>query len=711
MQCRLLCLFCTISFLIPNVLGSGVITDCFFINNNTDSVELVCDALKGSYPENDCFLRLFSLDTAFSNYRANVKHLKTGWCTSSNLRRRFFESFTKLRIIDLSYFGVEILSDLRLKYLQTFNASHNKITTIKATNFRQMPDIREIDLSFNEISTLEFGTFSRLRDLRILNLSFNLIEKIDHDSFKNNKKLEILQLENNPIKRIDSNIFLLLKRSVSVNVSWDKVTEIDTSCLGTALRIEFSQNHEIFFRVPYRGNGLKCIGNVFQHLTYLNVSGNHLENATKIVELLGDSIEVLDLASNFMGNSCLKEMSRCSVNGGIFQRFINLKVLNLSRTNLTHFEVEAFQGMKKLTTLDLSFNQLKYLDFGSVILNDLNTLKLGGNQLIEIKWIRQYNLPKLTYLSIMGNNFSCEYLDELMKKSSNLHLTTDSLKQRDGIDCKNEIRYSERSTENIDNVVKTTDKWPDSETTERIESTQTIGIIAKTKTMKIAGETEAIKTTQMTESNETTDEMITTTGKAFKTENDETTETINTTKSTELTIITTEQNMETTADIKNEDDNEGDFTSDEIHSSSVNTEITITDSSTLATDSNLYDNIETTTKIAISSIMSHRDFSKSFDFAPKYTHRRKNVRKISSTLTTKLLLVSFLAICIGFLIVRSKCTGRFKRNLKGNSKRMHIPYRLDQLDDYHNSVELIDHLDFRQWHLNTNINNEQCEFD
>lgn len=330
MQCRLLFLLCTISFLIPNVLSSGVITDCFFIKNVTDSVELVCDALKGSYPENDCFLQLFSLDTAFSNYRANVKHLKTGWCTSSNLRRRFFESFTKLRIIDLSYFGVEILSDLRLKYLQTFNASHNSLTTIKATNFRQMLDIREIDLSFNEISTLEFGTFSRLRELRNLNLSFNLIERIEHDTFRNNKKLEILQLENNPIKRIDSNIFLLLKRSVSVNVSWDKVTEIDASCLGTALRIEFGQNQEILFHGSYRGVGLGCTENVFQHLIYLNVSGNHLENTTKIVELLGDSIKVLDMASNFMVNSCLEEMSRCSVNGEIFQRFINLKVLNLS---------------------------------------------------------------------------------------------------------------------------------------------------------------------------------------------------------------------------------------------------------------------------------------------------------------------------------------------------------------------------------------------
>ena len=449
MQCGFIYLFlCSILYLISNGSCSGVINDCFFIENITDSVELVCDASKPAYQESDCFLRLFSLDATFSNHRANVKHLKTGRCTSSNLRRRFFESFTNLRSIDISYFGVEILSDLQLKYLQTFNASHNTLTMIKATNLRYMPDIRNIDLAFNKISSFEYGTFSRLRELRSLNLSFNSIEIFEHDPFRNNKKLDILQLQNNPIKRVDSSIFLLLKRSVSVSVSWDKVTAIDTSCLGMALRINVGHANIISFGVSYRVDGLECTGKVFQNLTHFNASGNHLENTPKIIELLGSTINTLDLASNFIGNVCLKEVNGCSVDQRLFQRFVDLQVLNLSQTNLTHFSVEALRDMKNLRILDLSFNQLQSLDFGSVVLNDLSTLLLDGNQLVVINWVSQLNLPKLSSLSVAKNYISCEMLDKF-EISPNLHLSSESSKQRNSVDCEKGLKSSERSTETI----------------------------------------------------------------------------------------------------------------------------------------------------------------------------------------------------------------------------------------------------------------------
>lgn len=65
--------------------------------------------------------------------------------------------------------------------------------------------------------------------------------------------------------------------------------------------------------------------------------------------------------------------------------------MNLSQTNLALFSVEALRGMKKLRILDFSFNHIQTLDFGSVVLNDLNTLVLDGNQLVVINWIIQAN--------------------------------------------------------------------------------------------------------------------------------------------------------------------------------------------------------------------------------------------------------------------------------------------------------------------------------
>lgn len=706
MRCQFLYLLCTISLFIPNVFSSGVINDCFFIGNSSDAVELVCDAAKGSYPTDNCF-------TSFSNHRVSVKHLKTGLCTSPTLRRRFFESFMNLRTIDLSHFGAEILSDLQLKYLQSFNASHNKLTMIKASNFRYTPAIRELDLANNKISYVEYGSFSRLRELKTLNLNFNVIEKIEHDLFKYNKKLKILQLKNNPIKRLDSNIFMLLKRSVSVNVSCDNVREIDTSSVGTALRIEFNRNCEMFFRALYGETGLKCVGNVFQNLTHLNVSSNHLENAPQIVELLGPSIETLDLASNAMGNECLAEENRCFQR---FQQFTNLQVLNLSRTNLTYFSIKSIRQMNKLTVLNLSFNQLQTLEFGSMVFRDLKTLKLDGNRLVDGLIVDPMNLPKLSFLSISENQFSCEHLTKIMEKWPN---STNLSRQRDAIDCKNN---SKQSTKHSDHVLEMENGRSESErrgNNVRGKGNGDDKLNQQNETMKINKLTEIIKTTGVTEVAETfdmtktteitekTNEMLKTTDATFKIENDRATKIMHTIESTESSTMNT-KNTETTTDIS--DKNEGDFTTHEVHITFISTKIITTDSSTLAADLKLHTNFETTKKLVISDMASRSDFSKSF-FASKYARIRKSLNRASSAQTISIFFVSLLVICIGYLIVRLSCTRRFKRNLIGRSRRMHVPYKLDQRDDGRNNVELINHLDFRQWQLHANDNAEQCEFD
>lgn len=404
------------------------------MENTNDSVELVCDAPKGSYPEDDCFSRVFSFNATASTGRANVKRLKTGQCRFSDLRRRFLESFTNLHTIDISHIGVKTLTELQLKHLQVFNASHNKLTEIKAANFRHMPEIREVDVSFNEISTLEFGAFAHLKALTSLNLSNNAIETIEVDSFENNKNLNILRLENNPIKRIDANIFSLMKRFVSVDFSWNKVKEIDTSTLGASLEAEFGPK----CRMIFHGLEFKCEANAFQNLTYVNISGNQFENAEKIIELLGPSIEILDISSNFFSNFCTDAINasiqECASSDEIFNRFSNLQVLNVSRMNLSHFQMKTIQNMDKLKIFDLSFNQLRSLDFGSVVMKDLHTLKLEGNQLNEIKW-NQTNLPKLSEFDIANNNLKCDFLQNFLRASMNLHIFNDSTKQRDGVDC------------------------------------------------------------------------------------------------------------------------------------------------------------------------------------------------------------------------------------------------------------------------------------
>lgn len=39
------------------------ITDCFLINDNIESVELVCDKIGGNYPKNKCYSTLFESES------------------------------------------------------------------------------------------------------------------------------------------------------------------------------------------------------------------------------------------------------------------------------------------------------------------------------------------------------------------------------------------------------------------------------------------------------------------------------------------------------------------------------------------------------------------------------------------------------------------------------------------------------------------------
>ena len=59
------------------------VTDCFFINNDVETVQLVCDNIGGNYPRDNCYSSLFVTGSQEIN-RSKVKYLKSGQCLSSS---------------------------------------------------------------------------------------------------------------------------------------------------------------------------------------------------------------------------------------------------------------------------------------------------------------------------------------------------------------------------------------------------------------------------------------------------------------------------------------------------------------------------------------------------------------------------------------------------------------------------------------------------
>lgn len=64
-----------------------------------------------------------------------------------------------LHIIDISYSRYKNLDWFNLKFnqLQIFNASHNELSHLLGSLFREKPEIVEIDLSYNNLSSADSG--------------------------------------------------------------------------------------------------------------------------------------------------------------------------------------------------------------------------------------------------------------------------------------------------------------------------------------------------------------------------------------------------------------------------------------------------------------------------------------------------------------------------------------------------------------------------
>lgn len=191
-----------------------------------------------------------------------------------------------------------------------------------------------INFSHNEIYILGSDTFRNLTFLETLDLSSNLIRAVNKDQFNSN--LTVLRLENNPIIRVDCRFLEFLMSSTRVQFSWANVKEIDKSCSGNLVKIDVNSKNDIVFRRD--SLELTCAKEAVKNWRYLNISGNQLHNTAKIIELLGTSIETLDVSFNFVGKLNVETLKNLN----------NLQYLNLSSSNLSDFNFKTFYNQRKL---------------------------------------------------------------------------------------------------------------------------------------------------------------------------------------------------------------------------------------------------------------------------------------------------------------------------------------------------------------------------
>ncbi|NXK50891.1 TLR5 protein, partial [Chauna torquata] len=317
--------------------------------------------------------------------------------------------------------------------------------------FRNLPNLRVLDLGFNRILQLDLDAFVGLSSLTVLwlyqnNLGDSILEE---RYFQDLSSLEELDLSGNQITKLQPHsLFYNLTVLKTVNLKFNKISNLCESNLTS-----FQGKHFSFFSLSsntlYKTDKMvwaKC-PNPFRNITFnsLDISENGWSTETVqyfCTAIKGTQINSLKFSSHTMGSGFgfnnlknpdkdtftglagsdlhLLDISNgyiFSLNSLIFKSLGNLELLNLFRNKVNHIQRQAFFGLGKLRTLNLSSNLLGELyDYTFEGLHSVMYIDLQQN---HIGIIGQQSFSNLLSLKII------DLRDNVIKKLPSFpHLTS-----------------------------------------------------------------------------------------------------------------------------------------------------------------------------------------------------------------------------------------------------------------------------------------------
>lgn len=358
-----------------------------------------------------------------------------------------FMWYKAVRLLNVSSLGLESLRGKNFDYsinLQTFIASHNRLTELSASLFDDAKKLGVVDLSYNQINRIDPLTFNTDNKVTLLNLSNNLLVGFDNQTFAKFSQLEDLNLNsnlivdipdglfdnliqlrylnlgNNLVKQLKCSAFCYLINLKTLDLTRNKLQAFDANCIRSeksfALFIEANELQHLHLsrnvsEINASANNITKISimeNDLSNMTVFNISKNKVENIVEVIEQFSSQLIILDVADSIIGK----------LNVSTFETFDNLEYLSLRNTNLSNIQYGTFHHQQKLRYLDLSGNYLKEINFGMLHWNseNLERLYLDGNYLDDLSNLTKANYPSLEYVSIDSNNFSCDYLSEVQRE-------------------------------------------------------------------------------------------------------------------------------------------------------------------------------------------------------------------------------------------------------------------------------------------------------
>ncbi|KAL3847894.1 hypothetical protein ACJMK2_018785 [Sinanodonta woodiana] len=270
---------------------------------------------------------------------------------------KVLENFTQLVYLNLRHNWIH-KTDLSsgIPTLEWFDLSHNQINIFppnfcdNETGQTRYNNLKTLVLTGNQIIVPYFKYWDCLKTLETFKLGRNDMEEINQTyTFSNLTSLKTLTLS-----KMDFSLRKIGKNALQS----DSLLCLDLSRNGLNFEDPKKVDNDIFHYLP--------------NLTLLDVSHNEfgtvgtqkLIKLSRLETLIMKHVDLSQLPDEFLGN------------------FPNLKHLDLSRNNIEHFTMNAFQNLTKLKYLNLSDNLISnfpVLNFHPATLMSLETFDFANN--------------------------------------------------------------------------------------------------------------------------------------------------------------------------------------------------------------------------------------------------------------------------------------------------------------------------------------------
>lgn len=272
------------------------------------------------------------------------------------IKENTFQSAKALHKLDLSFNNFKNLSNdvfVGAVVLEELNLSNNHISNIEVKAFQSLISLQSINLSKNNITIIKKSNFNNIIRLHELNLSFNKLTYIEESSFEKLTRLVSLNLSNNMLTEYNDNINFLQILDIHTN-------KLNSITINSNLLKLYAQENEI--------SNLKIAPNYSNHLIFLNISNNKLDNISNMSYL--HSLSTLDVSFNEF---------RDEITAEALNKLINLQYLYIEGNNIIKFQYNDLQlrFLKEISLSTINFD----CDFLRSMIDYLNTkhIKFNGN--------------------------------------------------------------------------------------------------------------------------------------------------------------------------------------------------------------------------------------------------------------------------------------------------------------------------------------------